>query len=616
MHKLAENEHAIIRHLLDNLPLAIFLKDVNDNFKIKLWNHGAENIFGLKSEDVLNKSIHEFWPQKTAQVIYNNDLKVVLTSKVTYINEEVYPTDQGALYLKAKKIPLCFTNENQADYLLCVYEDITDSKKSNDEKRKLLKQLEDAQSIAKIGSWKFNLETQYLEWSKEHYKIFEIESPQPQDQLYQLYRNRIHPDDVHQLDRVIEDAIRHGQDFIYDHRLIFENGRIKYVQGIGKVSFDENKKPILISGTCQDQTVQKEAEFRFEQMAQTIEEVFWMTNAEKTKMLFINSAYEKIWGRSRTELYNHPHVFIESIHPNDRQRIIDALPKQPLGQYNETYRVVSPDGTTRWVRDRAYPIKSHDGQILRYLGIVHDITLEVEAEEALNIERTKSLQNSKLASLGELSASIAHEINNPLAVISATLSLLEKYKNDPQMISEKLEKAIRATDRIIKIVSGLKKFSHMSTDAPFEIKDLSLIVNESLALVDSKLQLHAVSIHPELKPDMFILCNDVEIEQVIVNLINNSIDAIKKYENKWIKIILSSSETDVFLDIIDAGHGLSPEIQKKLFEPFFTTKPIGEGTGLGLSISKGILNNHKAKITIDSTSPNTCFKISFPKVVR
>ena len=115
------------------------------------------------------------------------------------------------------------------------------------------------------------------------------------------------------------------------------------------------------------------------------------------------------------------------------------------------------------------------------------------------------------------------------------------------------------------------------------------------------------------REDFQICCDSVEIEQVLVNLINNAIDAVKGQENAWVKLNCFEVGSQVVLQVIDSGLGLSKEVEAKLFQPFFPTKPVGEGTGLGLSIVKGILDEHKASISLNRAMPHTCFEIRFPK---
>jgi signal transduction histidine kinase len=241
-----------------------------------------------------------------------------------------------------------------------------------------------------------------------------------------------------------------------------------------------------------------------------------------------------------------------------------------------------------------------------------------DSRKQIEIERAKSLHTAKLASLGEMSAGIAHEINNPLAVISGNLPLLKKFRNEEQKFSSKLEALVRASDRIEKIVKGLKKFSRTSLGNEFKLESISSIVTEVMTITEAKVKRHSVEVEIDVKPELYIQCDEVEIEQVLVNLINNGIDAIKTNEERWLKLKAFAEEEEIVLQVIDSGQGISEELESKMFQPFFTTKVVGEGTGLGLSISKGILDNHRASFGINRSYKNTCFEIKFktPKSLK
>ncbi len=142
----------------------------------------------------------------------------------------------------------------------------------------------------------------------------------------------------------------------------------------------------------------RESEERFRQVVENIEEVFWMTDLEKNKMLFISSGYEKIWCETRESLYSSPRRWIEAIHPEDRDRVLrNALLKQTRGDYDEEYRIIRPDETLRWIHDRAFPIRNADGTIDRIAGIAEDVTERKQADEALKL---RSQQQGALAGLG------------------------------------------------------------------------------------------------------------------------------------------------------------------------------------------------------------------------
>jgi len=244
-------------------------------------------------------------------------------------------------------------------------------------------------------------------------------------------------------------------------------------------------------------------------------------------------------------------------------------------------------------------------------GINLDRTKEFKLEKKLELERAKSIQSAKLASLGEMSAGIAHEINNPLAIIVGSLSLMSKISHEPDKLKNKLETLEKAAQRISKIVTGLRKFSRSSENKVRKLIPLRNIIAETLILTEAKSKQFSTPVIVECATDSLVYCDEIEIEQILVNLVNNGIDAVEKQSERWVRVNAFDDGQTIVMQIRDSGKGIPPEIQTKLFQPFFTTKPIGKGTGLGLSIVKGILEDHKAMINIINSDPNTCFEIRF-----
>ncbi len=232
----------------------------------------------------------------------------------------------------------------------------------------------------------------------------------------------------------------------------------------------------------------------------------------------------------------------------------------------------------------------------------------------MDLEKVKTIQQAKLASLGELCAGVAHEINNPLAVISGAAELIPTYVNEPQKLGKKTESILRATDRISKIVSGLKKYSRTSPEKRRAPKTLKSIAEEALVLTEFKSKRYDTPVHLECHAPGLISCDEIEIEQVLINLINNGIDAVKSLEEKWVKVSIFEDHESAYAQVIDSGHGIPSAVADKIFQPFFTTKPTGEGTGLGLSIVKGIVEEHHGTLQLVAQSKNTCFQIRFPLI--
>lgn len=235
----------------------------------------------------------------------------------------------------------------------------------------------------------------------------------------------------------------------------------------------------------------------------------------------------------------------------------------------------------------------------------------IASAEELERKRKETIQAAKLASIGEMTAGIAHEINNPIMIIFGSLKSIKKYLsediNKVEMHISKIEKQISRIDRIIK---GLKSFSRDTSYEEFHQVDVSNIVNESIDLIQTELSANSVQI--ELIDDLknkIVECNEIQIEQVIINLIKNSIDAISALSERWIKIHLYNRSGLIVIRITDSGNGVPEVIRNKIMNPFFTTKEIGKGTGLGLSISQGIIASHGGKIYLDENEKHTTFII-------
>jgi C4-dicarboxylate-specific signal transduction histidine kinase len=278
------------------------------------------------------------------------------------------------------------------------------------------------------------------------------------------------------------------------------------------------------------------------------------------------------------------------------------------------------------------------------------------AYEKLQLAQKQLIQSEKMASIGQLAAGVAHEINNPVAFVKSNLSSLANYINTYQilihnqqqlldiidasnntLVQEKLaelinyhednditfinedittliEESIKGTERVEEIVKGLKIYSRASDDS-MEACNINTCLQDTLKLLNNELKYRCDTStnFDENLPEC--MCNRSKIIQVFTNLIVNATQAMK---NKGSLIIQTRSTTlhntpAVAIDIKDTGTGIAPENLSKLFDPFFTTKPIGQGTGLGLSISQGIITDHNGTISVESkVNEGTCFTIVLP----
>ncbi len=247
---------------------------------------------------------------------------------------------------------------------------------------------------------------------------------------------------------------------------------------------------------------------------------------------------------------------------------------------------------------------------------IKDLTSEKAAARELEESRSQLILTSKMSALGEMAGGIAHEINTPLAVIQMRADQLLEYIEEGSLTNETLVSSLHAIEntvkRIAKIISGLRSFARDGRKDPMVLTSIAKIIDDTFSLCREKFNSHGVHLEFDHSHDFEVECRPGEISQVILNLLNNSYDAIETISDKWVKIELDKIANLIFIRITDCGLGIPADVQKKIMQPFFTTKDIGKGTGLGLSISKGLIESHGGNLQIDSTHTNTSFMVILP----
>ncbi len=240
-----------------------------------------------------------------------------------------------------------------------------------------------------------------------------------------------------------------------------------------------------------------------------------------------------------------------------------------------------------------------------------------ESKEVIRNQQQTLVESAKNAALGEMAGQIAHEINTPLgAVVLTTQAMLKKVQTQgipPQEMSEKLELILKIAARLGRIISSMRKLSAQGGNEAIREVSFKGLIDDTLLLCEGRLRNSNINFTSqiELAENATVQCRPSEVSQVLLNLINNAVDALKNIDEKWIRLQVSARAEIVTVRIIDSGTGVALEHQAKLFTPNFTTKSLDIGTGFGLSICRKLIEKHGGKISLEP-GVNTTFAFELP----
>ena len=359
----------------------------------------------------------------------------------------------------------------------------------------------------------------------------------------------------------------------------------------------------------------QESEQKFRQLAENLHQVFWMSDPKTSQIIYISPAYEEIWGLSCASLYENPKSFIDSIYPDDLQKFMMVMQNKKNGFYIE-YRIKRPDGSIRWIHDRAFPLKDATGQVYRIVGIAEDITqrkqVETEIQKALAKEKELSELKSRFVSM------TSHEFRTPLAVISSSAEILKTFGHrlNEESKREHLECIQTYIGHTTQLLDDILLINKAETEnLAFEPASLDLV--PFCQVLTKEIQLsasnHTIVFSSNSQSNVIGNFDKKILRQILINLLSN---AIKYSPNSAIvNFNLDITESIVIFSIQDQGIGIPEADQVKLFESFHRAKNVGDipGSGLGLSIVAKCVDLHKGAISVNSElGKGTTFIVKIP----
>jgi len=609
---------ALIEHGLDNISLLSANGDLQ-------WESPA-------TIRTLGYSPDEFIGHNILELIHPDDASAA-RKQLAELAREPGGVQRGSLRIKHSNgtwhwIEIIASNllaEPGVNAIVMNYRDITGRKQAEETLRESDEKFLSAFEYAAIG---MALVSPDGHWLKVNQALCNILGYSIEELMSRTFQDITHPDDIETDVNYIRQMLAGKiQTYQMEKRYFHKLGHLVWVLLSVSLVRDDTGEPLYFIAQIQDITERKHAEQelrdseeRFRQLADNIEQVFWITEPESKKEIYISPAGEKIWGRSIKRLLQNPQEFIESVLPEDRPIVLATLEKQSRGEKTEMeYRIQRSDGSVRWIWDRGFPVFGDTGKIVRVAGIAADVTERKRAEEVVRQyaselerrveERTAELSRANRAK-DEFLAIMSHELRTPLSSIlglSETLldgmrgSLNEQQGQAVKMIASSGKHLLGLINDILdvsKIEAG-KLDIHPETIAVEEICRASLTFVKELAVHKSI----AVDFHfvPGVST---ILADSRRLKQILVNLLSNAVKFTPENGKVSLEVRTDVEQNQILFSVTDTGIGIAPEDLPRLFKPFVQVDSsfsrLHEGSGLGLVLVHRLAEMHGGNVYVES----------------
>jgi len=474
-----------------------------------------------------------------------------------------------------------------------------------------------------MGMWRWDVANDQVWMNEKGRSLFGF-GPQDKPNA-ERFRSRIHSEDREAVRAVAAKALPVGADYKTEYRVVLPDGAIRWLHSRGRVELGADGKPCRVHGVSFDVTERKlseqallESEMRFRTVADAAPVLIWMAGPDKL-CTFFNKGWLDFTGRKlEQELGN---GWAEGVHREDFDRCLNIYKnsfdaRQP---FTMEYRLRRNDGEYRWVLDSGTPRFSDDGAFLGYIGSCIDIAERKQAELNHQRQNMELARVGRVALMGELAASLAHEVNNPIGAMVANASAAQRLiaagKLEAEELNELLADIVADGRRAGEIVQGIRNMVRKGKErrSSIEINDT---IQDLLRIIHAEAVGRDVTVVTEIDWEgCRVMADRVQLLQVLLNLTMNGFEAMSVIRSNARRLIIRTGRNEngeICISVRDSGPGFPGGLAEQLFEPFFSTK--AEGTGMGLAIARSIIEAHGGTLSGENCEDGgACFIVRLPQ---
>jgi len=498
--------------------------------------------------------------------------------------------------------------------------DVTAAKRVEESLRQTENYLAEAQRLTHTGSWAWRVAGRdALHLSEEWYRIYGFD-PEEGLSAWEKRLQRMHPEDQAKWQETTDRAISEKSNYEGEHRILLPDGTVKHTHTVGHPVLNASGDVVQFVGTMMDITERKQADEALRRSEGYLAEAqrltltgSWAWNAADRQSVYWSQENYRLFGFDPEGGIPSDEAFYERIHPGDRDRVRKEVFLESPNEgshFDVEFRIVLPGGAIKYVRSTGHPVRNQSGDLLEYVGTSIDVTERKRADEERERLRQAQLELAhvnRMTTMGELTASLAHEVNQPIAaaVTNANTCLRWLTRDQPDV-----EEARAAATRIVKdgkraaeIVSRIRQLFKKGTSER-ELVDVNDIIREMIVLLRGETTRYKIVVGMELAADLpQVMADRVQLQQVLMNLMINGIEAMKDaLVTRDLDIRSQRMQNEqIVVSVSDSGVGLPPQQTEQIFNAFFTTKP--HGTGMGLRISRSIIESHGGRLWAADNSP-------------